>query len=103
MQGTGALNPFIPATDRVSGLQVNPDMEWYRLARPSDIGDIEVHLLDYARRGVIGIGEPPTIPTAAAIANAVTNAIGVRAGMIPLTPANVLAALARGKNEKGEG
>jgi xanthine dehydrogenase YagR molybdenum-binding subunit len=89
--------------DRVSGLQVNPDMEWYRLAKPSDLGEIEVVLLDYPQRGVIGIGEPPTIPTAAAIANAVTNAIGVRAGMIPMTPANVLAALARAKNEKGEG
>ena len=78
-------------------------MEWYKLARPSDLGEIEVHLLDYPQRGVIGIGEPPTIPTAAAIANAVTNAIGVRAGMIPMTPANVLAALARAKNEKGDG
>jgi xanthine dehydrogenase YagR molybdenum-binding subunit len=89
--------------DRVSGIQVNPDMDWYRVAKPSDLGEIEVHLLDYPQRGVIGIGEPPTIPTAAAIANAVTNAIGVRAGMIPMTPANVLAALARAKNEKGEG
>ncbi len=79
--------------DRVTGLPVNPDMEWYKLAKTSDLGDIEVHLLDYPERGVIGIGEPPTIPTAAAIANAVSNAIGVRVGTIPLTPSKVLAAL----------
>ena len=83
--------------DRSSGLPLNPDMEWYKLARASDIGEIEVHLLDYPERGVIGIGEPPTIPTAAAIANAVTNAIGVRVGNIPLTPPRVLAALAGAK------
>ena len=38
-------------------------------------------------RGVIGIGEPVTIPTAAAIANAVANALGVRVNSLPITPA----------------
>ncbi|MBI4604534.1 MAG: xanthine dehydrogenase family protein molybdopterin-binding subunit [Planctomycetes bacterium] len=92
--------------DRASGLQINPDMEWYKLAKPADLGEIEVHLLDYPERGVIGIGEPPTIPTAAAIANAVCNAIGVRVSSIPLTPAKVLAALAaktEPKNGQGKG
>jgi xanthine dehydrogenase YagR molybdenum-binding subunit len=44
-------------------------------------------------RGVIGIGEPATIPTAAAIANAVSNAIGKRVTRLPITPANVLGLL----------
>ena len=47
-------------------------------------------------RGVIGVGEPPTISTAAAIGNAVSNAIGVRVPEVPLTPDRVLAALERG-------
>ena len=81
--------------DRPTGRQVNPDMEWYKLATHSDIGEIEVHLLDYPERGVIGIGEPPTIPTASAIANAVANAIGVRVPVIPITPRRVLEALER--------
>jgi xanthine dehydrogenase YagR molybdenum-binding subunit len=42
---------------------------------------------------VIGLGEPPVISSGAAISNAVANAIGVRVGVIPLTPAKVLAAL----------
>ena len=42
---------------------------------------------------VSGIGEPPVIPTASAIANAVYNAIGVRIASLPLTPDKVLAAL----------
>jgi xanthine dehydrogenase YagR molybdenum-binding subunit len=88
--------------DPKSGLPLNSDMEWYKLASHSDIPEIEVHLLDYPERGVIGIGEPPTIPTASALANAVCNAIGVRVGTIPLTPSRVLAALAAQKT-KGEG
>ncbi|HXG62922.1 MAG TPA: xanthine dehydrogenase family protein molybdopterin-binding subunit [Planctomycetota bacterium] len=80
--------------DPRTGRMLNPDMEWYKVAGHSDLGEIEVHLLDYPERGVIGIGEPPVIPTAAAIANAVANAIGVRAGIVPLTPRRVLEALA---------
>jgi xanthine dehydrogenase YagR molybdenum-binding subunit len=40
-----------------------------------------------------GIGEPANIATAAAIANAVYNAIGVRIYEIPITPARILEAL----------
>lgn len=40
-----------------------------------------------------GIGEPANIATAAAIANAVYNAIGVRIHEIPITPARILTAL----------
>ena len=40
-----------------------------------------------------GIGEPANIATAAAIANAVYNAIGVRIYEIPITPASILKAL----------
>ena len=57
---------------------VNPNMEWYCSRDPSDIPEINVTLMDQPERGVIGLGEPPTISTAAAIANAVANATGVR-------------------------
>ena len=43
--------------------------------------------------GAKGIGEPATVPTAAAIANAVADALGVRLTGAPLTPEKVLAAL----------
>ena len=48
---------------------------------------------------MIGIGEPPTISTAAAIGNAVANAIGVRVAEWPMTPRNVLNALATASKE----
>ena len=58
---------------------------------------IEVHIIEHylARSSTDagGIGEPATIPTAAAIANAFYNATGVRVRELPITPARVLAAL----------
>lgn len=81
--------------DRQTGRQVNPDMEFYKLGGISDMPQIVVHMMDMPERGVIGIGEPPTISTAAAIGNAVHNALGVRVPFAPFSPANVLAALAK--------
>ncbi|MBI1322781.1 molybdopterin-dependent oxidoreductase [bacterium] len=84
--------------DPVSGRMLNPDMELYQLAGASDIPEIVIHAYEPAaikKRGVIGIGEPPTIGTAAAIGNAVSNAIGVRVTNWPMTPINVLNALAQ--------
>lgn len=79
--------------DRHTGRQVNPDMEFYKLGGIKDMPNIHVHMMDMPERGVIGIGEPPTISTAAAIGNAVFNAIGVRVPNAPFTPERVLAAL----------
>jgi xanthine dehydrogenase YagR molybdenum-binding subunit len=83
--------------DRNTGQMVNPNMEWYLLAGMSDIPKIDVRLKDQPERGVIGIGEPPTVATAAAITLAVRNAIGVTIRSLPLTPARVLGALRQSK------
>jgi xanthine dehydrogenase YagR molybdenum-binding subunit len=79
--------------DRVTGQMVNPNMEWYLLAGMSDVPKIDIMLNDMPERGVIGIGEPPTVSTASAIANAVRNAIGVTIRSLPLHPHRVLAAI----------
>ena len=76
--------------DRNTAQMVNPNMEWYLLPGMSDIPEIDVTLVDQPDRGVVGLGEPPTISTAAAIANAVANAIGVRIRTLPITPQTVL-------------
>jgi xanthine dehydrogenase YagR molybdenum-binding subunit len=88
--------------DPTTGTMVNPDMEWYKLAGLADIPEIVVRGYEppeQKARGVIGVGEPPTISTAAAIANAVANAIGVRVSEWPMTPRNVLNALATASRE----
>ncbi|CAN5842051.1 xanthine dehydrogenase family protein molybdopterin-binding subunit [soil metagenome] len=87
--------------DPTTGVMLNADMEMYKLAGPSDIPEIDCIPFDNAEmraRGVIGVGEPPTIATAAAIANAVANAIGVRVPEWPMTPKNILNALAKANN-----
>ena len=81
--------------DRRTGQMVNPNMEWYLLAGMSDIPPIEIRLKNQPERGVIGVGEPPTVPTAAAVALAVRNAIGATVRKLPLTPATVLESLAQ--------
>jgi xanthine dehydrogenase YagR molybdenum-binding subunit len=86
--------------DRHTGRQANPDMEFYKLGGIQDMPQIHVHMQDMPERGVIGIGEPPTISTAAAIGNAVFNALGVRVPIAPFTPQRVLAALDK-KGAKG--
>lgn len=82
--------------DQNTGRMLNPNMEFYRLAGSGDIGELVVHMMTgpgYDERGVIGLGEPPTISPGAAISNAVANAIGVRVPFLPITPDRVLKAL----------
>jgi xanthine dehydrogenase YagR molybdenum-binding subunit len=89
--------------DPTTGVMLNADMELYKLAGASDIPEIVVKPYqpdEMKARGVIGVGEPPTIATAAAIANAVANAIGVRVPEWPMSPRNVLNALATAPKEK---
>jgi len=82
--------------DPATGIMLNADMEFYRLAGLNDIPELVVHMMTgkgYDERGVIGLGEPPVISGGASISNAVANAIGVRVPFLPLTPDKVLAAL----------
>jgi xanthine dehydrogenase YagR molybdenum-binding subunit len=83
--------------DSATGVVLNPNFETYKVPNFADVPEIQVILMDMPERGVIGVGEPATIPTAGAIANAVANAIGVRVSSLPITPARVLAALGKVK------
>jgi xanthine dehydrogenase YagR molybdenum-binding subunit len=83
--------------DKNSGVMLNPNFETYKLTGLADVPEIEIIFFDMPERGVIGIGEPSTIPTAAAIANAVANALGIRINSLPITPQRVLAALGKDK------
>ena len=90
-------------TDAQTGKVLNGDMEFYKLAGISDIGEMVVQMditPEHDARGIIGLGEPPTIGGIAAIANAVANAIGVRVPMVPLTPNRVLAALGKATDRR---
>jgi xanthine dehydrogenase YagR molybdenum-binding subunit len=83
--------------DPNTGLMVNPNMENYKLAGTLETPEIEMIIDEMPERGPIGLGEPPRVPTAGALANAVYNATGARVCRMPMTPDVVLEALA----EKG--
>ncbi len=70
------------------------DWVTYPIAHMRDVPDeVKVVLIDRPAIAPGGAGEPSSRPTAAAIANAVFDATGVRVRTAPLTPKNVLAAL----------
>src|SRR5262249_55743137 len=86
--------------DRHTGRQVNPDMEFYKLGGIQDMPHIDVHMYDMPERGVIGIGEPPTISTCAAIGNAIFNGSDARVAYAAYPPGRVLEALAGKEGKK---
>ncbi len=84
--------------DETTGKMVNPNLHDYKVATSMDIPEIIPIFVDQAdprinNLGNKGLGEPPRIPSSAAIANAVFNAIGVHIREIPMTPDRVFAAL----------
>jgi xanthine dehydrogenase YagR molybdenum-binding subunit len=81
--------------DHQAGMLLNPNMGDYKVPGSLEIPEIDVQLMNLPERGVIGIGEPPIIPTAGAVANAVANAIGARVYDLPITPDKVLAVLGK--------
>ena len=85
--------------DPTTGVPVNAHLDDYKLPTIADVPEI---VIDYPNVpdanlpnvGSKGLGEPPIVPTAAAIANAFAHATGRRATALPLTRDRVLEALA---------
>ena len=85
--------------DATTGHVLSTGLDDYRMPGIADTPLMDVHFdeggFDHVLGGSVGIGEVATVPTAAAIANAVRNAIGVRPTEIPLRPDRLLALLDR--------
>ena len=77
----------------------NPSLLDYRLPTAMDVPNIETKIVevpsDDGPYGAHGVGEPSIIPGAAAVANAIEDAIGVRITEAPITPERVLRALGK--------
>jgi xanthine dehydrogenase YagR molybdenum-binding subunit len=81
--------------DLRSGRIMNATLENYLVPVNADIGSVEVILVDEADTqvnplGVKGIGEIGNVGSAAAVANAVYHATGMRIRELPITPAKLL-------------
>jgi xanthine dehydrogenase YagR molybdenum-binding subunit len=84
--------------DPTTGVPVNGTLDDYKLPTIADVPEIVVDFVDVPDEGLPnlgakGLGEPPIIPTAAAIGNAFAHATGKRPKAFPLTPPRVLQAL----------
>jgi xanthine dehydrogenase YagR molybdenum-binding subunit len=83
--------------DPATGVQLNANIDQYKIVGSRETPAIEVHVIEQLGRqsstDARGVAEPANVATAAAIANAFYNATGKRVRTLPMTPANVLAAL----------
>lgn len=79
------------------GLQLNPNLTNYIMPTSLDMPDIDVDIVENfdptGPFGAKGVGEPTAVPTAAAILNAVHDAVGVRITSLPATAEKVLRAI----------
>jgi CO/xanthine dehydrogenase Mo-binding subunit len=103
IQGIGFALSETRVVDAAHGVVLNPNLEEYKVPTVADIPPIahaQVNLADPAANaiGAKGIGEPPIVPTAPAIANAVFDAIGVRIRHVPVTRSRLMAALSAGEH-----
>jgi nicotinate dehydrogenase subunit B len=78
------------AADIGPGGIASDDWESYPIFRFSDVPRVEITLLDRPDCASVGAGECSAGPTAAAIANAIHNAIGVRIRSMPFSADNLL-------------
>jgi nicotinate dehydrogenase subunit B len=69
------------------------DWESYPILRFSEVPRVDAHVIDRPDQPSLGAGEATQGPVAAAIGNALADAIGVRVRDLPLTPERVAAAI----------
>lgn len=80
-----------------NGISKNPQLLDYKIPTSLDVPDVEAILLESGNGigpyGAKGLGEPAMTPTVGAVANAVSNAIGIRMTQLPITAERVFDAL----------
>jgi CO/xanthine dehydrogenase Mo-binding subunit len=99
LQGLGFALMEERVIDPTTGTVVNANLEDYKLPTHADCPEIVVEFIDRpdphaSTLGLKGLGEPPIVPTAPAIANAVYHATGVRVRTSPITRRRFLEARA---------
>ncbi len=104
-QGVGFALMEERVLDTRSGIVLNANLEEYKVPTAADVPAIVHARLDHPDleanpTGAKGIGEPPLVPTAPAIANAVFDAVGVRLRDAPLSRRRLLEALAAARGDR---
>jgi CO/xanthine dehydrogenase Mo-binding subunit len=98
IQGIGHTLSEERLLDPETGVILTQTLDAYRLPTIADVPEIVTELLDIPDRhltnlGSKGLGEPPIVPTAAAIANAIRDATGADVRSLPISREEMLRAL----------
>ena len=104
IQGLGHTLSEQRLVDPTTGVILNPTLDAYKMPTIADVPEIITELIDVpdehlTNLGAKGLGEPPIIPTAAAIANAIRDATGADIRSMPITRDEMLRALAEAKEK----
>ncbi len=91
--------------DPETGIVLTQTLDAYRLPTIADVPEIVCEFVDepdahLTNLGAKGLGEPPIIPTAAAIANAIRDATGADVRSLPITRDEMLRALAEARRKE---
>jgi CO/xanthine dehydrogenase Mo-binding subunit len=105
IQGVGHTLSEERLVDPVTGRVLTQTLDAYKLPTIADVPEIHVELLDIpdehlTNLGSKGLGEPPIVPTAAAIVNAIRDATGADVRGLPVTREEMLRALAEARERE---
>ena len=104
IQGIGHTLSEERLVDPASGRVLTQTLDAYKLPTIADVPEIVVDLLDIpdehlTNLGSKGLGEPPIVPTAAAIANAIRDATGADVRSLPVSREEMLRALSEAREK----
>jgi xanthine dehydrogenase YagR molybdenum-binding subunit len=107
IQGVGHTLSEERLVDPQTGRVLTQTLDAYKLPTIADVPEMEVELLDIpdehlTNLGSKGLGEPPIVPTAAAIVNAIRDATGADVRSLPVTREEMLRALAEARERERE-
>jgi CO/xanthine dehydrogenase Mo-binding subunit len=107
IQGIGHTLSEDRLLDPGSGVTLNPTFDTYKLPTIADVPEIVTELIDIpdehlTNLGSKGLGEPPIVPTAAAIANAIRDATGADVRSLPISREEMLRALREARERDKE-
>jgi xanthine dehydrogenase YagR molybdenum-binding subunit len=107
IQGIGHTLSEARLLDPRSGAVLTQSLDSYRMPTIADVPKIVTELIDLpdehlTNLGSKGLGEPPIIPTSAAIANAIRDATGADVRSLPITREEMLRALREASERRPE-
>jgi CO/xanthine dehydrogenase Mo-binding subunit len=107
IQGLGHSLSEERLLDPRSGIVLTQTLDSYRMPTIADVPEIVTELIDVpdehlTNLGSKGLGEPPIVPTSAAIANAIRDATGADVRSLPITREEMLRALREARERRPE-